>query len=323
MAKSKKKGWIAWSEDEVKLLKRLFPLGRAREVAKQTGRALTAVKQKAYFMGIKTRERRLWTANEIKLFKQLYPTENNQSIADKLGRSSAAVKQKAYLTGLKKVGVAHVWSRQEEALLRKMYPDDSIRDIANQLGCTVKMVNYKVHKLGLRKAKPVWSKKELNLLRKLYPSRTAQQIADHIGRPVLGTRMRIHRLGLKKKEESHRTIDGRKQKRCSKCKKWKDESEFNKNRSSKDGFCVYCKKCLYYARKRSSENSKPLKRYLRYEERHRVIGGVKQKRCNRCKRWKAESGFYKERRHKDGLSEWCKECANKASNKARKKRLHP
>jgi len=37
----KKNSWVAWSEDEVKLLKRLFPRGRAREIAEQTGRPLT------------------------------------------------------------------------------------------------------------------------------------------------------------------------------------------------------------------------------------------------------------------------------------------
>ena len=79
MAKNKRNGWISWSKDEVKLLKKLFPRGRAREVAERTGRPLTAVKQKAYYMGIKTKERRLWSANEIKLLKKLYPKENTQA----------------------------------------------------------------------------------------------------------------------------------------------------------------------------------------------------------------------------------------------------
>ena len=111
-------------------------------------------------------------------------------------------------------------------------------------------------------------------------------------------------------------------KRCSKCKKQKDESEFNKNRSRKDGLSVWCKKCKReYGRKHYLENSKPLKRNLRYEESHRVGDGVKQKRCRRCKRWKAESDFYKKRKHNDGLAVWCKVCADKATKKARKKRL--
>ena len=71
MAKRKKNSWVAWSEDEVKLLKRLFPLGRAREVAERTGRPLTAVRQKAYNLGLKTKKYRYWLANEVELLKNL------------------------------------------------------------------------------------------------------------------------------------------------------------------------------------------------------------------------------------------------------------
>ena len=111
-------------------------------------------------------------------------------------------------------------------------------------------------------------------------------------------------------------------KQCTKCKKLKSKSEFGKNRSRKDGLCLWCKKCVReYSRRRYRRIRGPVKKYLRYEERHRVVDGVKQKRCSMCKRWKAESEFYKKQRHKDCLTVWCKECANKATNKARKKGL--
>jgi len=42
-AETEKKARLAWSKDEVELLKRLFPQGRAREIAEQTGRSLKAV----------------------------------------------------------------------------------------------------------------------------------------------------------------------------------------------------------------------------------------------------------------------------------------
>jgi len=123
-------------------------------------------------------------------------------------------------------------------------------------------------------------------------------------------------------EESHRTIDGVNQKRCNKCKKWKNESKFGKDSRNKDGLRYWCKDCVRaYLRERYKKEGKGLKTYYRYEECHRVVDVVKQKRCRRCKRWKTESIFYKARRNKDGLAMWCKECANKATNKARKKRL--
>jgi hypothetical protein len=75
-----------------------------------------------------------------------------------------------------------------------------------------------------------------------------------------------------------------------------------------------------YMRERCKKEGKGLKKYYRYEECHRVVDGVKQKRCRRCKSWKTESEFYKNRSCKDGLQYRCKACANKATNKAHKKR---
>ncbi len=124
-----------------------------------------------------------------------------------------------------------------------------------------------------------------------------------------------------KYKETHRTIKGVKQKRCPKCKKWKDESKFGKNRTRTDGLRYWCKDCeRAYTRKRYKKEGKGLKQYYRYEECHRVVDGVKQSRCSRCKKWKAESEFYKSRSCKDGLQVRCKACSNKATNKSRKKR---
>ncbi len=107
-------------------------------------------------------------------------------------------------------------------------------------------------------------------------------------------------------------------KRCGRCKKTKDEAEFYKNSSRKDGLNCWCKKCRrdynhnYYGRS---------KRYLIYEQRHRVVGRVKQKRCSKCRKWKAESEFCKKSARKDGLAAWCKLCSDRATNEARERRV--
>ncbi len=121
-------------------------------------------------------------------------------------------------------------------------------------------------------------------------------------------------------EEGHRTIDGVKQKRCSKCKKWKNESKFAKHSKNKDGLRYWCKDCVRaYIREGYKKEGKGLKTYYRYEECHRVVDGVKQKRCRKCKSWKTENEFYKNRLFKDGLQFWCKACANKATNKCHRR----
>lgn len=44
-------------------------------------------------------------------------------------------------------------------------------------------------------------------------------------------------------EEGHCTVHDVKQKRCIKCKQWKDETQFYRSRRSKDGLKGRCKKC--------------------------------------------------------------------------------
>jgi len=124
-----------------------------------------------------------------------------------------------------------------------------------------------------------------------------------------------------KYEEKHCTVKGVKHKRCTKCKKWKGENQYYKEPRTKDGLGSWCKDCnLEYLRERNRKMGKGLKTLHRYEECHRVVSGGKQKKCTRCKRWKAESGFYKHIRNKDGLQITCKACSDKATNKSRKKR---
>ena len=115
-------------------------------------------------------------------------------------------------------------------------------------------------------------------------------------------------------EENHRTVHGVKQKLCCGCKQWKKGSLFHINRRSKDGLQWQCKEC---ARKRREGIRKAGRRNLRYEDRHRVVKGVKQKFCRKCKRWRNESEFYKDRSVKDGLDNRCKECSYKPTGKPR------
>jgi len=121
-------------------------------------------------------------------------------------------------------------------------------------------------------------------------------------------------------EESHRTVRGVKQKLCSSCKLWKKESLYHRNGRLKDGLHWRCKECeSKYARKRYERIRKGGRRYLRYEECHRIVNGVRKKLCTKCRRWRNETGFYKDSSRKDGLEYQCKKCSCKPTSKFRKK----
>lgn len=58
----------------------------------------------------------------------------------------------------------------------------------------------------------------------------------------------------------------------------------------------------------------------KYDDLHRVVDGVKQKLCRKCKEWKPESEFHKNASCKDGLAVSCKTCKAEAAREYRKRR---
>jgi hypothetical protein len=57
-----------------------------------------------------------------------------------------------------------------------------------------------------------------------------------------------------------------------------------------------------------------------HEQSQPAVDDVTLKRCTKCKQWKNESQFYKNRRSKDGLRSRCKKCSSKAAKKYRRKK---
>jgi len=104
MANKKKliKGPWSWTKDDIRLLKKLYPRGNTRKIAERLNRPLTAVRQKAYDIGIKTDVYQYWSKEDIKLLEKFYPNTITQELAKRLRRSAGSVKTKARQLGLRK-----------------------------------------------------------------------------------------------------------------------------------------------------------------------------------------------------------------------------
>lgn len=104
MVKKKKliKGPWSWTKDDIKLLKKLYPHGNTKMIAERLNRPLTAVRQKAYDIGMKTDIYQYWSKADINLLKKLYPNTVTQKLADRLKRSAGSIKTKARQLGLRK-----------------------------------------------------------------------------------------------------------------------------------------------------------------------------------------------------------------------------
>ena len=153
VAKKKNPGWILWSKDEIKLLKRLYKDTEAKIIAEQMGRTAGAVRRRAGKLGIQNKQHCPWSKKDLEILKKLHPTEKLRVIAEKLGRSAKAVAATAIRLGLRKQKASVPWSRQEEALLRKFYLHKSCEEIAEQIGRSVRATRMKIFHLGLRKKK--------------------------------------------------------------------------------------------------------------------------------------------------------------------------
>lgn len=96
------RGPWSWTEDDIKLLKKLYPRGNTRMIAEKLCRPLTAVRQKAYDMGMKTDVYQYWTDNDLRLLRKLYPNTITDELAERFGRSPGSIKTKARQLGLRK-----------------------------------------------------------------------------------------------------------------------------------------------------------------------------------------------------------------------------
>jgi len=96
------KGPWSWTKDDIKLLKKLYPHGNTRMIAERLNRPLTAVRQKAYDMGMKTEGYQYWTQEDLELLKELYPDTATEELAERFSRSAGAIKTKARQMGLRK-----------------------------------------------------------------------------------------------------------------------------------------------------------------------------------------------------------------------------
>jgi len=125
-----------------------------------------------------------------------------------------------------------------------------------------------------------------------------------------------------KYEDTHRKVNGRKQKYCIKCHEWKFEREFSKDRSSIDGLDMRCRDCARLHEQdlhRIAIRKRKVTAYLRFKDRHRTVNRVKQKLCTNCGEWKEENEYYKNSAVRDGLMGKCKECTYNLTGKKKSK----
>jgi len=165
-----------WTEEEIQLLKKLYPIKFNREIASILGRSIYSIEKQANRLGLKKKpivfkkgtikmlrknEMKPWSKKDIEKLKRLYPNLPTDEVAKILGRTVKAVKHKAYALGIKKQRDYFVrngkkinrkrWTDEEIKILRELYPKESAKSIAKKLGRPVNSIWIKAERLGLTK----------------------------------------------------------------------------------------------------------------------------------------------------------------------------
>ncbi len=91
-----------FSDDEVELIRRLFPRTETLEIAARLNRSNDSVKAKLRELGLSRQSENIWSSREIALLKKLYPTTSTRALANRLDKSLRAIYHKAWDLGLKK-----------------------------------------------------------------------------------------------------------------------------------------------------------------------------------------------------------------------------
>ncbi|GAB2540067.1 hypothetical protein [Rufibacter soli] len=94
-----------YTPEEVKTLKRLYPITPVKELSRQMNRSCESLRAKAYQLGIKRRRLRHYrpfTREETERLKRLYHSCSNKTLAQDFYRTAGAIAQFARRHNLKK-----------------------------------------------------------------------------------------------------------------------------------------------------------------------------------------------------------------------------
>ena len=92
-----------WSNEEMRILRKFYPIMRVEDVARKLGKSKEATYQRAARSGI-TRAPRSpkWSDAETEILRKLYPVMSVQDLVVKLGKTRPAIYQHASLNGITK-----------------------------------------------------------------------------------------------------------------------------------------------------------------------------------------------------------------------------
>jgi len=142
---------LRWTEREIEVTRKWFPLRGGPYVVRLLGRSLSAVNRRARSMGVNPDSRwTRWTEHEDTYIRRWYLTVGKARVAGVLDRTPASVLTRAQSLGLL-VRNVRVWKQWEREYVRRHYMKKQPAGIARTLSRTVESIKQCAKHLGIRK----------------------------------------------------------------------------------------------------------------------------------------------------------------------------
>jgi predicted transcriptional regulator len=194
----------AWTEKEIKTLRKMYRTSTNKRIAKRLGRTPAAVQTKIRDLGLgqELKENR-WTRKHLEYLKKHYAHKTVDQVAQQLGRTPIAIRKMAQKLrssepcwqGARK---KTEWTEQEDAILEKYIFEWPAEKIAKELNRPVRGVQSRAWKLCLLKQHR-WTNQEVRKLENWLPLYSRREIAEKLGRTLESVITKQKRLGLKKR----------------------------------------------------------------------------------------------------------------------------
>lgn len=140
-----------WTQDEIEMLKKYYPIKGSKYCAGLLHRSRKAISIQAIRIGLHTRfGLGRWTAKEESQLKKYYPICGIKYCAELLGRTTKSIKLKAFRLDLHIDFISKYWTKDEEDVLREYYSISGSKYCANLLDRSCGAIRSRAKLLGIK-----------------------------------------------------------------------------------------------------------------------------------------------------------------------------
>ncbi len=191
---------MPWDKDEEQILKDNYgKVSRDKWKELLPGRNWTAIRSKAFKLGITESREHEWSDNEVKLLRDNAGKLNITELVKLLpSKTDIAIKSKIKTLGLNKVYAHAFWTDEEDEIIRKNADRMTWTRMEKLLpGRNAQTIRVRANKLGIVHTKG-WTKEQDEWLKSVYDTMDINDIAAHLGKNKEAVLVHARNMGLYK-----------------------------------------------------------------------------------------------------------------------------